>query len=841
MKSKLFKILGALIAATIVVAMFVAPVSANLSNVSVSVTSPYISTASEYKIYFNVNTAINPGDTITVTFPSDSIISNPTVTMGASSGWKGAIWTPGVLGTNLTGWAFNATARTMTYTLGGTDFVGASANVLLDITAGIINPSTANTYTLSIATSQETTAITSPAYTISNPVATPLPGVATVYNNAGIQMTQFGGNTAIGFAVAFVGTNAGWTITLTPGTYVDTGVSITPTTSLVIKATGDVAATIWQPATNAANTFGGTGLTIQGITFDVAKGGVFDVAGDAAVIQKCVFENSSTTTATSTLLNITAAAANTPVVIDTCTFNVTGVAATMGLSDIPLVAAPATLSNDTFNVDAGATAIQTNSTLTITNLTVAGTMGTGIVVSGGATTIDNSKLTNLDEAFNISAGGVTVTNSTINACGNASTPTPTFNITGTSGVYVSSDKITNGLYYVASVTANVNKVFFLYNDLSGSAKGFYNSTTTNQDCENNFWGAVVPSATGINTATYVIYTPVLTVAPGAGASGAVGNTSTTNYITNATAGVTVAIVGADKTTPDSAPLVGALAYGANPVPAIAAPTGMTLKLFFDVVVIPNATPSVDFAVVTLSGTKANPVTADSVMCAYSSTTGTWSPLTSSTPNPFANTISATIPVGTLPGTPIAIALQPSVPAGIVTADATPAQGAINVDPNNVNFTWDAVTASVTGTTSGATGYKFYLANADEQIGSDHFGVLTFRANTDINAVSTAVPLKYSSTYYWKVIPFNAAGDGAATVFMFSTMAQPVTTTTAPPVTITQTSVNIPQVTSTQITVTVPPAQTVQPVPSYLIWAVIAVGAILVIVVIVLIIRTRRVG
>jgi hypothetical protein len=200
-------------------------------------------------------------------------------------------------------------------------------------------------------------------------------------------------------------------------------------------------------------------------------------------------------------------------------------------------------------------------------------------------------------------------------------------------------------------------------------------------------------------------------------------------------------------------------------------------------------------------------------------------------NTFGNYIDVTVPVAVLNGTQFALAIKPQVPVAVGPANATPAQGGVEVDPMNVNFTWTAV--------PGATGYKFNLANADEQIGSDHFGVLTFSANTDINAVSVAVEMEYDTTYYWRVTPYNASGDGPATVFMFKTMAEPVATTTAPPVTITNTTVT-QTVTSTQVTVTVP-TTTVTPIPAYLIWAVIAVGAILIIVVIVLIVRTRRIG
>ena len=63
-------------------------------------------------------------------------------------------------------------------------------------------------------TSQETTPVTSNVFVISNPVITPLPGVATVYNTAGVLMTQ---SNSLATAIGYVNTNtlAGATINKT--------------------------------------------------------------------------------------------------------------------------------------------------------------------------------------------------------------------------------------------------------------------------------------------------------------------------------------------------------------------------------------------------------------------------------------------------------------------------------------------------------------------------------------------------------------------------------------------------------------------------------------------------
>jgi hypothetical protein len=99
-----------------------------------------------------------------------------------------------------------------------------------------------------------------------------------------------------------------------------------------------------------------------------------------------------------------------------------------------------------------------------------------------------------------------------------------------------------------------------------------------------------------------------------------------------------------------------------------------------------------------------------------------------------------------------------------------------------------------------------------------------------------------TTYWWEVRSVAGNVYSAWTIQTFFTTAKApvvVTTSSAPPVTVIQTSIVVTQPPATTITITNPPAEKTQPIPSYLLWAVIAVGAVLVIAVIVLIVRTRR--
>jgi len=130
------------------------------------------------------------------------------------------------------------------------------------------------------------------------------------------------------------------------------------------------------------------------------------------------------------------------------------------------------------------------------------------------------------------------------------------------------------------------------------------------------------------------------------------------------------------------------------------------------------------------------------------------------------------------------------------------------------------------TAAGATGYELVVSD------DPTFAIITY-SRTSTNAVFYSdEELAYSTVYYWKVRPTGTAYPAAGTPYVmgiFTTMAKP--TETQAPITITQTTQTI--------TVDVPAPQ--ETIPSYLLWIIIAIGAILVIALIVLIVRTRRVS
>jgi len=154
----------------------------------------------------------------------------------------------------------------------------------------------------------------------------------------------------------------------------------------------------------------------------------------------------------------------------------------------------------------------------------------------------------------------------------------------------------------------------------------------------------------------------------------------------------------------------------------------------------------------------------------------------------------------------------------------PAPGATGVSLTP-NFQWSPI--------AGSTGYRLEIAD-----NSDFENATSTLLST--NVWSTTADLAYSTVYYWRVKAISGDTESSWANAVFTTMAEPA----APvePITVQPAPVIVP---TPQVTVTVQPAPVPAPVPVSeitpgWIYAIIAVGGVLVIAVIVLIIRTRRV-
>jgi hypothetical protein len=158
----------------------------------------------------------------------------------------------------------------------------------------------------------------------------------------------------------------------------------------------------------------------------------------------------------------------------------------------------------------------------------------------------------------------------------------------------------------------------------------------------------------------------------------------------------------------------------------------------------------------------------------------------------------------------------------------PVAGAGNVGVSPL-MTWDEY--------PGATGYELALSE------DPSFAIVEWVRNVANNFYSVPEVLDYSTTYYWRVRAVTgtgAADRGPWVTGVFQTMEEPAgppATVTAPPApekTVIITEQAPATIIEVPTTVTTP-----TPIPDYLLWLIIIIGAVLVIALIVLIVRTRR--
>jgi len=137
----------------------------------------------------------------------------------------------------------------------------------------------------------------------------------------------------------------------------------------------------------------------------------------------------------------------------------------------------------------------------------------------------------------------------------------------------------------------------------------------------------------------------------------------------------------------------------------------------------------------------------------------------------------------------------------------------------------------------AIGYEIMLSE------DPTFAIIEWSYNVANPFYKTEEALKYSTTYYWRVrgVTGESVLKGSTWVTpagpwvtgIFTTMAEPVVTTTEPIV--------ITQPGQTEVKIVEVPVTSAPVVPTYILWVIVGIGAILVIALIVLIVRTRRVA
>ena len=787
------------------------------------------------------------GDTITITFPTGFTVGafGALPTIAATQGWvtfPGSSTPVGSTNAALTvvpTWVPNSTALTVVATLPAGDYIGANSQMLIHITSGVTNTATAGTYTLTVATSKETTAVTSGTFAITNPIIPVVAGVASVFNSAG---TQVYSSNDLGTALTNVPDKG--TIKLSAGTYTGAfSAKAGDSLNITIMGTDASAANVIIQPTDAWVLSGKT-VTVNMVTIDASKGGSLTVGSTTASAAATV-TSSYLTGGVLTMTNSGTGATST---VYGDTFTVANGA--VGLN------APVTtiVTGCTFNVAGTGTGITSANKITISGATFIGVAassnnGVGIVLSGGTgSTVTTSIFTGLNSALVVSGAAVSFNGNTVTSCGLTAGPDAimTTSTTGT-GVFILNNKITNSLEYIVNNSANDSLVVVMDNTFSGNVKSANNTDATiaKMNVTHNSWGTGVTAPTSTAAPNWVDYSNPLGSVPTA--SNFVTGVAPLTLDATATAGVNV-------TASTGATVIGAAALTGNPVVPTIAATNTVVK-YFDVFGIGDTGATIDFY-----GATANSITANSQIFFFNSTFGTWQACSLQTINTYGNYVEVTINNNTgstasaptnvqFAGLPFALVTVPTAALPGVVPPATvlsPVNGAVNVPISNLTFTWPAVAG--TGVT-----YQFALAQASANTSAAPFAILDYSDNTTTNAEPSQETLQYNTIYWWEVraITMNASGgianSGPWAVQMFTTAPAPVTTTgtgtvvTNTSLVLTTTVVNTTVVqTSTNIVLPTSTGTNSPAIPSYLLWAVIAVGAVLIIAVIVLIVRTRRI-
>ncbi len=868
MKRKLSKLLGIGLTIAMLISLVVAAApAAAISQPSVALAqidagnpANVISKFNTYTITFTAGAAAAAGDIIVVTFPTDTDVStlvagDCTLASTAGIGGGGSAGAAIPIVTIAPG----LTNNVLNITVPGAAAYGSGSIVQLVLgkagATGIKNPPTQNeAYTLAVKVQTAIAVpieaeVTSAAYAINNPSLNPLPGIVYAKNSAGTTMAQ---TNVIMDAVNAAG--VGGRVEIGAG-YYDENVILTTANSK-----GMTIIAIDGPGT----------AVIKNVDGDAVEFGTFAITTVATATQPLVidglkFEQSKTN---APAIPITLAATTTFVTIQNCTIEAGATAAIQSngagvntVKDCTIDANDGTAAvrlgidaNDqmtitgcTFDVGANDVAIDTvagaGATPTvITKSKFNGSSGTGVVVSGGVASITENEFNTLTTAILVTAGAGNVDNVVIDGCG------------GTAAAAASAVSVTGGALNIINSTvkntstANVNN--YAFNVAAGAATLKFNNITDNAkninaavavDATHNWWGASTgPAAGSIVGGALVTTVPVITQAS---SSAAVVNNAATN-IAKDKVGIDVVGLTAAGATPATPPVtIGVSKYAANPelvAPPIAG-TGSVVG-YYDVFV-DNTAVGADTATIQIKFYGA--VTQYTKVYYAGGIGGQWSqPIVTATGAPawgvnvaggyayvqLSNVVgSTTTPtINDLAGTPFALVEDKTLAApSIATLDGgSPAIGAydISVTPT---FTWKAV--------AGAHHYEIALCE------DPTFTIIEWAYNVNDPFFKSTDPLRYETTYYWRVRGVLDAGSTAFTPWaagIFTTEAEAVEVETTTPV-----EVVTPK---PEITVEIPPTKiTVEPappaIPTYLLWIIVVVGAVLVIALIILIVRTRRVA
>ena len=885
-KSKFSRILGVcltvimlgsmLTTATPAVALSAATVTLNKTDVGAYLSS--------WDIRFTPGTAIqdahNGGGNITVQWPvgfttndTSSNISvgdddnGGNVTLAAGYGWVGASnWTLPVLTIVTT--SFTSATRKFRLDLHTTDAIGADSAIRLVIPPRWVkNHSTPGNYTLLISTSNETTAVASANFTITLPNISPTAGTVTGKNSNGDILYQ----AVVSNLNTVIDTAAVSRIELGAGTYNHSATNtfdVANQTVVGVGAEGTVIIT--GGAAVVPVTVSATGVTIQNLVILGNRDGTAHLANvtanatfDGVTFQKGVNQ-----------LNISATSVQ-KFIVDNCTFEVTSnVSRGLKANDNYTSQIILVVTDSTFTVDKGGDAITNTANLSVSGSTFtgSGTTPDAILSSNGTSTVKNSTFTDFTRSFVISGNTstattngtkMTVTGSTISGNGANTTSVSSGSIVCSGGVLIMTNNTIKDIGdYRFAIHASGGNISARFNTITGNTYNIQQTSGT-ANATLNYWGTTTgPAAATINatTAASVVTSPYLSVATQGDAG--VSLDPTANLTSKDTAGVD--IIAANGTMN----FVVATKLAENPqindgVPAV--PEG-TVSQYWDIYL--TTTPSLDPSTITIKFYPSDTVTTDMRVYYGGGLTGAWTLADTQGVNLNSGYVYVTISLlsspgyGDMQGTSFVVTSITPTPAEV--ALTGPVVGATDV-PTNTPFSWTAI--------SGAT-YDLQLSRSSsfDTLVADETGLTS-------SVYGLGSTLMNDTTYFWRVrsvlgdktsewvtstFTTAAAADAAATTVTVE--APPPAAVTVEPITITPpapapVTVSPPQVTveapppaevtveAAVVTVQAPPPAVVnvsvpeqQPVvPTYLLWTIILVGAVLVISLMVLIVRTRRVA
>ncbi|MFC2010637.1 beta strand repeat-containing protein [Chloroflexota bacterium] len=841
-KRKISRILGVALTLALLTSMLigVAPVSADVTQpvVTLDATETAIGTIDAgYAIRFQVNQELVAGDNITVTFPSDTAVVSVTgatggnATIQASPGWVGGVWLDAVVSNGA--FSSTSTTRTVKFMLGAGDRIGEGAEVRIKIDAGVNNPNAISTYTLTVATDAETTAVQSSAYSITTPTPSVLPGIIQVFNPANVLMDQFTGATAIAQAIVEA-TATGYVIKIGPGTYSEA--PDTAVAGVTFMATGAAADTIvigdWT-VDQASTTI--SGLTLQG-TVTSSAGAITT----PVVIQNCVFAHTAVPAAEN-FVNVTGGF----ITIQDNTFD----SSTGAVVDQAIIVdgGTPTITGNTFTIDATTTSDDTAiaaqtavSTITISNNTITGASGLGFTTNIGSTaTISGNTFSGLETAVMVNSiaavttvRGNAIQNGTVTTAATATTAEAQIDLVAAGVTLIEENDIENNGGYSIDITANADNVTVIGNFFSGNTFGLRNADTNTLVAVLNWWGSnsgptIASNAAGTGDAVTegtlgnVTYRPWAEAQTTEAATGAVTVVNGT-YDQSTTVGISY-------TSTVVTPGITLARYMSNPT--ISAPPFAALTLGYYDVYSPTA-----------GGTNTilfynTDITQNTQAYYYSVLQQEWAPCSSQAV--AGNNAYVIVTIGTvagaltqpnnteLTGLPFVLCEVPPAPTLSITSPAAGVMG-VTVKPTLV---WSASTAAVS--------YQVQLAE------DPTFATMAWSRSMSNNFYAIGMPLEYSTTYYWRVRAQTSTAEdmvGPWITGVFTTMAEPVEV--APPAVVEAE----PPVVNVEVAA---PVVTVEPtpvtgggaaaIPDYLLWTIVIIGAVLIIALIVLIVRTRRVA